>query len=96
MLRGGEFLCAALIVAVGSLHQPRVAAKPAKSNFYVIARSACYATGPQQGRPPEAMVPVGAVVKLIPGRPIGTYRRVELESGLQCWIDGSRLRLMVK
>ncbi|HWP26849.1 MAG TPA: hypothetical protein VNL39_10950 [Xanthobacteraceae bacterium] len=95
MARCTGFL-SALIVAVGLLHAPQVSARPVQSNFYVSVRSACYAGGPQQGRPPEAMVPAGAVVKIVPARPIGSYRRVETESGLQCWIDGSRLRLMLK
>jgi hypothetical protein len=89
-------LGATLVVAAASLGAPQVLAQPVKSSFYVTARSACYAAGPQQGRPPEAMVRAGAVVKLLPGPPIGIHRRIETESGLQCWIDGSRLRLLVK
>jgi hypothetical protein len=95
MLCSAGLVRAALVVAA-SLHAPQVLAQPVKSSFYVTARSACYATGPQQGRPPETMVPAGAVVKLVPVRPIGVYRRVETESGLKCWVDGSRLRLVVK
>ncbi len=95
-LFGSGPLCAALVVAAVAVHLPQALARPAQSNFYVAARSACYAVGPQQGRPPEAMVPAGAVVKLIPAQPIGIYRRIETESGLRCWIDGSRLRLLVK
>jgi hypothetical protein len=95
MIGCAKILCA-ILGAAALMHAPQASAQPAKSNFYVTARSACYATGPQQGRPPETMVPAGAVVRLVPAQPIGIYRRVETKGGTQCWIDGSRLRLLVK
>jgi hypothetical protein len=66
------------------------------ATFRVTARSACYVSGPQQGRPPEAMIAAGAMVKHVPARAIGVYRRVETESGLKCWIDGAVLSLAAK
>ena len=73
-------------------------AQPAGAFRYkTVAKTPCYKTSPMQGRPPDASIPVGTVIKLIPpAEGIGSYSHVETQRGLKCWISNDAFRLIAK
>ena len=65
--------------------------------YRTVAKTPCYRTSPMQGRPPDAVVPIGTAIRLIlPPQGMGSYTRVETKSGLKCWISNDAFRLMGK
>ena len=65
--------------------------------YKIVAKMPCYKTSPMQDRPPDTVVPVGTVIRLIPpAEGMGSYSHVETRRGLKCWISNDAFRLIAK
>ena len=49
-----------------------------------------YTTDPRQGRPPDGTLKKGAKVRDL-GNSIGSYRQVETEDGIECYVSEAAL-----
>ena len=86
------------VVLIQPLMVRSAEAQPANAFHYrTVTTTPCYKTSPMQGRPPDAVVPAGTVIRLVPRTEgMGSYTRVETRRGLTCWISNDAFRLMGK